>query len=333
MISPRRIAISFLRKVIGKDDVRSYLRTKQLALKKRLYRTTISEAELRDAFVKLGVTRGRTVWVQSSWNEFYNFPGKPSTVIDLLREMIGPEGTLVMPAIPLAFVKFCAAHARASTVAKPGAALEMAPGQVLQIDREPASTGLICEVFRRYPGVVRSIHFSSSVIACGPQAEFLVKDHHKTETPWDPDSPFQRLMQVDALFIGMGVGRFLANLTPLHAVESILRHEIPFFANIFQGTTTYRWSKGGQQGEHSFRTRQGTFDGARLGRHYPKEQYVELRLSNLWLWSISARNAINTGVALGREGITMFNVSLLDRLRDLRKKRRIYEDLGSKFGS
>lgn len=285
MISPRTVAISLLRRLTGKKDVRSYFRIKQLALERRFFRKVISRSQLREAFRKLGVTPGRTVWVQSSWNEFYNFPEKPSAVIDLLLEMIGPEGTLAMPAFPL----------------------NMDTDRILLIDREPVSTGLICEIFRRYPGVVRSIHLSSSVIALGPQAEYLVKDHHLTETPWDPKSPYQRLMEVDALCIGMGVGRFLAYLTPLHAVESILRYEDQLFADIFQGTITYRWrSKDGREGEHTFLVRQGTFDAGRFGRHYPKEQYVEFRLSNLWMWSISARDAINTGVALGRRGISMY---------------------------
>jgi aminoglycoside N3'-acetyltransferase len=291
-ISPRKQAISVLRRLVGKKDVRSYFRIRKLALDKRLYRETFTKEQLRLAFQKLGVERGRTIWVQSSWNEFYNFPEKPSVVIDLLLEMIGSEGTLVMPAIPL----------------------RMDPERILLIDREPVSTGLICETFRRYPSVHRSIHLSQSVVASGLNAEFLVKDHHTTESPWDPDSPFQRLMEVDAICIGMGVGRFLANLTPLHAVETILRHESPYFANVFHGTVSYRWrGKDGREGIHTFLARRGAFDAARLGRRYPKEQYVEFRLSNLWLWSISARNAINTGVALGRQGISMYQTAWYQR--------------------
>jgi len=292
VISFRKIAIFILRCLVGRKDVRSYVRLRKLTFEKYFFTKIIGRQELRSAFEKLGVKPGRTIWVQSSWNEFYNFPGKPSVVIDILLDMIGPQGTLVMPAIPLI----------------------IDPERVLLIDREPVSTGLICETFRRYQGVQRSIHLSSSVIALGPNAEFLTKDHHKTESPWDPDSPFQRLMEVDAVCIGMGVGRFLANLTPLHAVESILRHESPKFADIFQGTTTYRWrTSEGREGTHSFLSRRGAFDAARLGRRYPRGQYVEFRLSNLWLWSISARDAINTGVALGRQGISMYDTAWYQR--------------------
>jgi aminoglycoside 3-N-acetyltransferase len=286
-ISPRQLLLSVLRSVVGKRDVGSHFRLRRLALEKKLFRKAITEPELREALQKLGVGRGRTIWVQSSWNEFYNFAGKPSQVIDLFLDMIGPEGTLVMPAIPL----------------------KIDLDRVLLIDREPVSTGLICETFRRYPRVRRSIHLSSSVIALGPQAEFLVKDHHTTETPWDPESPYQRLTEIDALCVGLGVGRFPANLTPLHAVESILRHEIPHFADVFDGTISYRWqTRDGREGTHAFLNRIGPFNAARLGRHYPREQYVEFRLSNLWMWAISARDAISTGVELGRRGISMYQL-------------------------
>src|SRR2546430_10947073 len=41
------------------------------------------------------------------------------------------------------------------------------------VDKAPAYTGLLCEVFRRTPGVSRSIHLGSSVCAVGPDADFL----------------------------------------------------------------------------------------------------------------------------------------------------------------
>ncbi|WP_375313607.1 AAC(3) family N-acetyltransferase [Bradyrhizobium sp. A5] len=291
--SVRQFIISTLRRALGREDLRSYVRLRRLAVEKRFFKQSISVPELRAALERLGIKAGATVWVQSSWNEFYNFPGKPSSVIDLLLDLIGPEGTLVMSAIPLK-VDHC---------------------KILEIHREPVSTGLIAETFRRYRGVKRSIHNSSSVVALGPRAEFLVKDHQLTETPWDPESPYQRLMEADALCVGLGVGRFLATLTPLHAVESILRHENPDFAAIFHGSTTYRWrTREGDEGTHTYLNRNGAFDAAWLGRHYPRDQYIEFRLSNLWMWSIPARDAIMTGVSLGRRGINMYRMPWYRRL-------------------
>ena len=88
-------------KLLGHADVRGFVRTRKLWLSRRIYRRPVEPAELRQKLIELGVTRGRTVWVQSSWNEFYNVPLRPSEMIDLLRDLLGPEGTLAMPAFPI----------------------------------------------------------------------------------------------------------------------------------------------------------------------------------------------------------------------------------------
>ena len=67
---------------------------------------------------------GRTLYVHSSWNEFYNVPLKPSEMISLLLDLLGPEGTLVMPAFPI----------------------RQDPDKVF-VDKAPVYTGLLCEVF------------------------------------------------------------------------------------------------------------------------------------------------------------------------------------------
>lgn len=282
----RKIAVELLRKIAGRQDIRAAWRWRKLALQKRIYREPVTPEQLRASLVALGVRRGQTLWVQSSWNDFYNFTGTPTAVIDMMLELIGSEGTLAMPAIPM----------------------DSDPNKVLKIDTAPVSTGMLCELFRRYPGVKRSVHLTASVIAKGPNAEFLVKDHHLTHSPWDPDSPFMRLREVDALCLSLGLGEFLTVLTPLHAVESILRHEMPRYAQIMSGEKTYRWQRrDGTTGEHTFLIRNGTVYPTRLGRHYPKDKYRRIKLSNLVLWSVGARDAIDIGVDLARRGISMYD--------------------------
>src|SRR5436190_21345593 len=163
-------------KVLGQSNVRNFVRTRRLWLEKKIYRSPVEVVELRQRLIDLGVSRGRTVWVQSSWNEFFNVPMRPTEVIDLLRDLIGSEGTLAMPAFPI----------------------DADPSKVFLVDRAPVYTGLLCEVFRRSPGVLRSIHLGSSVCAIGPNADFLIRDHHHTNTAWGKDTPFCRLMEVDA---------------------------------------------------------------------------------------------------------------------------------------
>ena len=189
----------FAQKLSGQSDVRGFVRQQKHWLSKRIYRRPVSIAELRQKLIDLGVTPGRTLWVQSSWNEFYNVPLRPSEMIDLLRDLLGPRGTLAMPAFPI----------------------NHDPDKLFLVDKAPVYTGLLCEVFRRYPDIRRSIHLSSSVCAIGPNADFLVRDHHLTLMPWGKDSPFCRLAELDARMLGIGAG--FEFMTPLHAAGLIWR--------------------------------------------------------------------------------------------------------------
>lgn len=271
------------RKLLGRRDLRSFVREHKLQLSKKIYRRPITIADLRQHLIDLGVTPGRTLWVQSSWNEFYNVPLRPSEMIEMLLDMLGAEGTLAMPAFPI----------------------DQNPDKVFLVDRAPVYTGLLCEVFRRFPDVRRSIHLGSSVCAIGPQADFLVRDHHLTRMPWGPNSPFCRLAELDARMLGLGAG--FEYMTPLHAAECLLYDEVPYFRGVFDGTVKYRWKRaGGETGEHEFLRRIGDIRPLRLRRHFGPDICVEAKISNLRMLAADARPFIDRAVALGRQGITMY---------------------------
>jgi aminoglycoside 3-N-acetyltransferase len=270
-------------KLLGQKDVRGLLRRQKLKIAKTLYRRPVAIAELRQQLIDLGVTRGRTLWVQSSWNEFYNVGLRPSEMIDLLRDLLGPGGTLAMPAFPL----------------------DANPDKVFLVDRAPVYTGLLCEVFRRSPEIRRSIHLSSSVCAVGPGADFLVRDHHHTLMPWGRDSPFCRLGELDGRMLGLGAG--FNFMTPLHAAECLLYDEVPFFRQVFDGTVRYRWkTAAGETGEHEYRRRTGDIRPQRLRRYFGPDICTDAKLSNLRILAADAKPFIERAVELGRGGITMY---------------------------
>jgi aminoglycoside N3'-acetyltransferase len=271
------------RKVLGRGDLRGYVRKQKLWLSKKIYRRPVSIAKFRQGLIDLGVTPGRTLWVQSSWNEFYNVALRPSEMIDLLRDLLGPGGALAMPAFPI----------------------DQNPDKIFLVDRAPVYTGLLCEIFRRTPGVRRSIHLSSSVCAVGPNADFLVSDHHLTAMPWGKDSPFCRLGELDARMLGIGAG--FNFMTPLHAVECLLFDEVPFFQGVFDGTIKYRWKRAdSKSGEHEYRRRTGDIRPQRLRRHFGPDICVDAKISNLKILAADAGPFIERAVALGRHGITMY---------------------------
>jgi aminoglycoside N3'-acetyltransferase len=279
----RRVAKRVAQKVLGQSDMRGFVRKQKLWISKKIYRRPVSIADLRQQLIDLGVTLGRTLWVQSSWNEFYNVPMRPSDMIGLLRDLLGPNGTLAMPAFPI----------------------DQNPDKVFLVDRAPVYTGLLCEVFRRTAGVRRSIHLSSSVCAVGPNADFLVRDHHHTLMPWGKDSPFVRLAELDARMLGLGAG--FKFMTPLHTTECLLFDEIPFFRSVFDGTVGYRWQRAdGETGEHEYRRRIGDIRPQRLRRYFGPDICVDAKISNLRILAADAKPFIEQAVNLGRQGITMY---------------------------
>jgi aminoglycoside N3'-acetyltransferase len=270
-------------KVLGQSDVRGFVRQQKLWLSKKIYRRPVSIVNLRQQLIDLGVKPGRTLWVQSSWNEFYNVPLRPSEMIELLRDLLGPNGTLAMPAFPI----------------------DPNPDRLFLVDRAAVYTGLLCEVFRRTPGILRSIHLTSSVCAVGPNADFLVRDHHLTAMPWGKDSPFWRLAELDARMLGIGAG--FNFMTPLHAVECLLFDEVPFFRSVFDGTIRYRWQRAnGETGGHEFMRRIGDIRPQRLRRHFGPDICVDTKISNLSILAADAKPFIERAVNLGRRGITMY---------------------------
>ena len=279
----RSTAKRLAQKLVGQSDLRGFVRKRKLWFSKKIYRRPIAIAELRQRLIDLGVTPGRTLWVQSSWNEFYNVPLRPTEMIELLRDLLGPAGTLAMPAFPI----------------------NQDPDKLFLVDKAPVYTGLLCEVFRRSAETRRSIHLGSSVCAVGPNADFLIRDHHRTLMPWGKDTPFCRLAEVDARMLGIGAG--FNFMTPLHAVESLLYDEVPFFRKVFDGTIKYRWkTASGETGEHEFMRRIGDIRPQRLRRHFGTDICTDAKISNLRILAADARPFIEHAVMLGRRGITMY---------------------------
>ncbi len=164
---------------------------------------------LAGALRRLGLRAGDVVLVHSSFDRFESFRGKPTDVIAVLQKAVGPAGTLLMPTMP--FTGSAVAYA--------------AEGRTFDVRRTPSSIGLLTELFRRSPGVVRSVHPTHPVAAWGAKAEALIAGHHLAATPCGAGSPFARLLDHDGkiLLVGTGIGV----LTFFHAVEEILEPELP----------------------------------------------------------------------------------------------------------
>lgn len=143
----------------------------------------------------LGVRPGETILVHSSLRSLGPVAGGIETVIRGLLRVIGPGGTLLVPAL----------------------SLRVRPPVPFNPRLTPASIGAIPEYFRTRPGTLRSIHPTHSVCATGRRAEELLAGHHLDRTPCGPRSPFRKLCESGGTIVMLGCG--LRPNTTMHALE------------------------------------------------------------------------------------------------------------------
>lgn len=158
----------------------------------------------------LGITRGDTVLVHSSFDAFEGFQGKPTDVVSVLQDAVGAEGLLMMPTMP--FGGTAIDYARATPV--------------FDVVRTPSRMGLLTELFRRSPGVVRSIHPTHPVAIWGNDANDVAEGHHLASTPCGVGTPFETLLKRHGKIVLLGTG--IGVLTFFHTLEEVLERQMPF---------------------------------------------------------------------------------------------------------
>ena len=165
---------------------------------------SLTRHDLVDGLTRLGLTTGQMVMVHSSLTSLGRVEGGAKTVIDALLEVVGAEGTLLVPTHP----------AR--------------DGRTFDPVTIRSAMGLISETFRLRPDVIRSRHPYHPVAACGRHAEAMLQDHERSAAPDGPDTPYGRLISRDGWVLHIGCD--LDTMTLLHAVEAEL--DLPYLRQI-----------------------------------------------------------------------------------------------------
>jgi len=156
----------------------------------------LTKAELIEHLRAIGVKEGMNLLVHSSLKRVGPVEGGAHAIVDALRDVLGAEGTLMMPTV----------------------SGNVNPTQpVFHVAHTPSTVGALTNVFRKLPGAVRSLHPVHSVAAMGPKAGFFTEGHLRANTPWSPDSPYGKLMRNNGFILFLGTS-FSAN-TCIHAIE------------------------------------------------------------------------------------------------------------------
>ncbi|MGB3442203.1 MAG: AAC(3) family N-acetyltransferase [Actinophytocola sp.] len=163
-----------------------------------------TRASLAADLAELGLSSGDTVLVHSSMRAIGWVPGGPVAVVQALLDVLGPDGTLVVPAqtvgnsdpkhwsrppVPEAWWPAVREHMPAFDPA-------ITPSRGL---------GAVAELVRTWPGAVRSNHPHTSFAAVGARAAALMA-RHDLESQLGEGSPLRALEEANARVLLLGVG-------------------------------------------------------------------------------------------------------------------------------
>lgn len=256
---------------------------------KILYRKSYNAKDLVEVMKKLGMQRGSVVCIHASMKEFYNYTGTAKELIDEILDVIGDDGTLVMPAYPIGNNK---------------------SDFIFDIENDRTAAGYLAETFRKCNGVKRSLNVQHSVCAIGRHADYLIKDHMHCHDCWDVKSPYYRMCELNALVFNLGMPRdFFGTFS--HCVESILQYEHPYWAQFFNVQKEYKYYN--KKGEiQCYTAHTSTIErrmrSRNITKYFTDEHYKIRRISNLEIKVFYSSAALNKMLELGRQGISRFYI-------------------------
>ncbi len=152
--------------------------------------------DLKREFQILGVESGDTLLVHSSYKSFGGVEGGPQTVIGALLDVLGEEGTLIMPTFNFDFCK----------------------GKPWDVRNTPSHMGILTELVRQDPRSKRVFHPIYSFAIIGKHADFLTRERYKSS--YGANSVFAKLRQLDGKIMVIGL-RYNDSMTFFHHVEEM----------------------------------------------------------------------------------------------------------------
>ena len=167
-------------------------------------RKMVTKQDILEALEKVGVCKGQVLMVHTSLSSLGYVCGGAQVVIEALLEGVGREGTIMMPAQSWKNLDpATGVHWEVSESCWP-LIRENWPAYDKNIT--PTNTmGAVAEMFRQWPGTVRSDHPARSVAAWGKEAAWLTADHDLSNIFGD-GSPIGKLYELDGLVLLIGVG-------------------------------------------------------------------------------------------------------------------------------
>lgn len=155
-----------------------------------------TKQDLLKALEALKIDPKGTLLVHSSMKSIGEVEGGADTVLDALMTYM-KDGLLVLPTHTWSYIN--------------------AENPKFDVVHSKVCVGILPELFRKRPGVVRSLHPTHSVAAIGKDKEAFIKDNELWHTPCARQSPWGKLLDRNAQIMLLGVD--LRRNTFIHGVE------------------------------------------------------------------------------------------------------------------
>ena len=165
-----------------KETIADALVRKRIRIEKLVFKSKYNTTDLETILSECGIGSGDNVLVHCSWRNMYNYDGTPEDIIRMLKELVGSDGTILMPCYGADRSRF-------------------------DVDNTPSNAGVLSEVFRHQTGVLRSHCSHFSVAGFGKNASILLEDHFNSKYGFDECSPCYKLGKYSngkVLFLGLG---------------------------------------------------------------------------------------------------------------------------------
>lgn len=179
--------------------------------------TKFSIQQIREAFSKVGLEKGDTLFIHSSLLQFgiphdIKISELPPKLFALLCEKIGEEGTIAVPTFNFDFCK----------------------GKPYNRQETPSQNmGVFSEYIRKLPQSIRSFNPMQSISIMGKHAEYITEND--AESAFSPDSAIDRLIRLNPKVLLLG--NFYQVDSLIHWTEQ--KHAVPYrYWKTFSGQYT-----------------------------------------------------------------------------------------------
>ncbi|MCE5323962.1 AAC(3) family N-acetyltransferase [bacterium] len=178
----------------------------------------VTKKHIEDGLQKIRLSTGDVVVVHSSLSSFGNVDGGADTVIDALLDVIGEQGTLVVPTYTYGL-------------------------DIFDPQTSTSLCGAITEAVRMHPNALRSLHPTHSIAAIGALADMITTGHEKVHS-FARGSALFNALQSRAKVLLLGVSHTSNSM--IHVAEEIAN--LPYldrsrhieFKNV-QGKAVQKW--------------------------------------------------------------------------------------------